>query len=272
MSCDSNNCASCKSKGACGEIKKFLAKGGIIKHIIGVVSGKGGVGKSTVTSLLASEMAKKGYKVGILDADITGPSIPHSFGVKGRLDGDENKLMIPKMSKGGIKIVSTNLVLEDPEQPVVWRGPILGSAVKQFYDSVKWGNIDYLFVDMPPGTSDVALTVFQSIPVDGIVLVTSPQELVTMVVEKAVNMANKMNINVIGLVENMSYVKCPCCDEKIEIYGKSHLEEVCEKYHLIPLAKLPIDPKLTSLMDSGNIEDYQTNNLDICVSEILKNR
>lgn len=272
MSCDSNNCASCKSKGACGEIKKFLAKGGIIKHIVGVVSGKGGVGKSTVTSLLASQMAKKGYKVGILDADITGPSIPHSFGLNGKLDGDENHLMLPKVSKGGIKIVSTNLVVDDPEQPVVWRGPILGNAVKQFYDSVKWGTLDYLYVDMPPGTSDVALTVFQSIPIDGIVLVTSPQELVTMVVEKAVNMARKMNVNIIGLVENMSYVKCPCCDQKIEIYGKSHLEEVCEKYHLVPLAKLPIDPKLTNLMDSGKIEQFDTSLLDVAISQIEMRR
>jgi Mrp family chromosome partitioning ATPase len=179
---------------------------------------------------------------------------------------------LPKVSKGGIKIVSTNLVVDDPEQPVVWRGPILGNAVKQFYDSVKWGTLDYLYVDMPPGTSDVALTVFQSIPIDGIVLVTSPQELVTMVVEKAVNMARKMNVNIIGLVENMSYVKCPCCDQKIEIYGKSHLEEVCEKYHLVPLAKLPIDPKLTNLMDSGKIEEFDTSLLDVAISQIEMRR
>ena len=172
MSCDSN-CNSCAKKGACGEIKRFLAKGGIIHHIIGVMSGKGGVGKSSVTALLANEMAKKGYKVGILDADITGPSIPHAFGVSGKVSGDENKLFIPHVSKRGIKIMSTNLILDDPNQPVVWRGPILASAVQQFYDSTKWGNIDYLFVDMPPGTSDVALTVYQSIPLDGIIMVTS---------------------------------------------------------------------------------------------------
>jgi len=267
MSCDSN-CSSCKLKGACGEVKKFLAKGGIIKNIIGVMSGKGGVGKSTVTSLLASEFSKKGYKVGILDADITGPSIPHAFGVSGKLSANEEKLMLPLVSKGGIKIVSTNLILDDPEQPVVWRGPILGSAVQQFYDSVKWETIDYLFVDMPPGTSDVALTVFQSIPLDGIVMVTSPQDLVSMVVEKALNMANKMNLHVVGLVENMSYALCPHCGEKIEIYGKSHLNEVCEKYHVVPLAHLPIDPKLAGYMDNGTIEDYHTNDLDVAIKEI----
>ncbi|MCR5786510.1 MAG: Mrp/NBP35 family ATP-binding protein [Acholeplasmatales bacterium] len=270
MSC-THNCDSCGSKGACGEIKKFLAKGGIIKHIIGVMSGKGGVGKSTVTSLLANEFRKKGYRVGILDADITGPSIPHSFGVSGKLDVDNNKLFLPKISKGGIKIVSTNLVLEDPEAPVLWRGPILGSAVEQFYDQTKWETLDYLFVDMPPGTSDVALTVFQSVPLDGVVMVTSPQELVSMVVAKALNMAKKMNVKVIGLVENMSYVLCPDCGKHIEIYGKSHLNNVCEEFHLIPLGRLPIDPILTNAMDNGDIESYKTNALDVAVLQIEGN-
>ncbi len=268
MSCDSTNCSSCSSKGACGSIKKFLAKGGIIHHIIGVMSGKGGVGKSTVTSLLANEMRKKGYRVGILDADITGPSIPHSFGVSKKLVGDSNKMFIPNLSKGGIKIVSTNLILEDPNQPVVWRGPILASAVQQFYDSTKWETLDYLFVDMPPGTSDVALTVYQSIPLDGIIMVTSPQSLVEMVVSKALNMANKMNVKVLGVVENMSYIVCPDCGKKIEIYGKSHLNEICEKFHLIPLAKLPINSEVSNLMDSGNIEDFTTRDLDLTISII----
>lgn len=267
MSCDSN-CNSCAHGSSCGDIKKFFAKGGIIKHIIGVMSGKGGVGKSTVTSLLASQMRQKGYRVGILDADITGPSIPKAFGVSGKLKADSNKLMIPLESKSGIKIVSTNLILKNEEDPVLWRGPVLGGAVKQFYDSVKWQTLDYLFVDMPPGTSDVALTVFQSIPLDGIVMVTSPQDLVSMVVEKALNMCNKMNVKVIGLVENMSYALCPCCNTKIEIYGKSHLEDVCMKYHLIPLAKLAIDPSIANLMDSGKIEEYKTSNLEVTIKEI----
>lgn len=267
MSCTSN-CKSCSSSEACGEIKKFFAKGGIIRHIIGVMSGKGGVGKSTVTCLLANEMQRRGYRVGILDADITGPSIPHAYGVSGKLRADENKLMIPLVSKNNIKIVSTNLILSDETEPVLWRGPVLGGAVKQFYDSVKWQTLDYLFVDMPPGTSDVALTVFQSIPLDGIVMVTSPQDLVSMVVEKALNMCNKMNVKVVGLVENMSYAICPCCNTKIEIYGKSHLEEVCLKYHLIPLAHLPINSNIANLMDSGKIYDYQSNDLEVCIKEI----
>ncbi len=267
MSCDSN-CSSCKSNNACGELKKFLAKGGIIKHIVGVMSGKGGVGKSTVTSLLASSLNKRGYKVGILDADITGPSIPHSFGVSGRLEANENKLFIPLTSKGGIKIVSTNLILENESDPVLWRGPILGGAVKQFYDSTKWGSLDYLFIDMPPGTSDVALTIFQSIPLDGVIMVTTPQSLVEMVVDKAINMANKMNVKVLGIVENYSYVLCNECKNKIEIFGKSRLEEVSKKYNILPLAKLPIDTKLVSLMDEGKIEEYDTEELDYAISII----
>ena len=269
MSCDSK-CSSCNSKGACGELKKFLAKGGIIKHIIGVMSGKGGVGKSTVTSLLASKLNKKGYKVGILDADITGPSIPHAFGVSGKLKADQNKMFIPLMSKNGIKIVSTNLILENNTDPVLWRGPILAGAVKQFYDSTKWETLDYLFVDMPPGTSDVALTVFQSIPLDSLIMVTTPQSLVEMVVEKALNMAQKMNVSVLGVVENYSYIECDNCKHKIEIYGKSHLLDICKKFSLNPLAQLPLDPNLVSLMDEGNIEEYETNSLDNTINMILE--
>ena len=267
MSCDSN-CNQCGSSKACGELKKFFARGGIIKHIVGVMSGKGGVGKSTITSLLASNFNKKGYKVGILDADITGPSIPHSFGISGRLEADDNKMFIPLESKNGIKIVSTNLILENESDPVLWRGPILGGAVKQFYDSTKWGTLDYLFIDMPPGTSDVALTIFQSIPLDGIIMVTTPQSLVEMVVDKAINMAQKMNVKVLGMVENYSYVLCNECNNKIEIFGHSRLEEVSKKFDILPLGKMPIDTKLVNLMDNGKIEEYDTNELDFATSSI----
>lgn len=268
MACN-NDCSSCKEK--CDDrkvdliIKNDFSK---INKIIGVMSGKGGVGKSLVTSLLASKMAKLGYKVGILDADITGPSIPHAFGITGKLEGT-NKSLYPAISKSGIKIVSVNLLVENPTDAVVWRGPILANAVKQFYSETVWEEIDYLFVDMPPGTSDVALTVYQQLPINGVVLVTSPQDLVSMIVGKAVSMAQKTNVKIIGLVENMSYMNCPCCDEVIYPFGKSRLEDVCTKYNLIPLAKLPIDPNIASSVDEGKVEDLETNNLDIAVNEII---
>ena len=212
-----------------------------IKHVIGVVSGKGGVGKSFVTSSLAVQMAKAGYKVGILDADITGPSIPKMFGAHGQLVGDE-KGMYPYETKEGIKIVSINLLMEDEEAPVVWRGPVIAGAVKQFWNEAVWGDVDYLFVDMPPGTGDVPLTVFQSLPVDGIVIVTSPQELVQMIVKKAFHMANMMHIPVLGLVENFSYLKCPDCGKKIALFGESNIDEVAAKEGTRVLGKLPLDP------------------------------
>lgn len=221
-----------------------------IKHVIGVVSGKGGVGKSFVTSSLAVQMAKAGYKVGILDADITGPSIPKMFGAHGQLVGDE-KGMYPYETKEGIKIVSINLLMEDEEAPVVWRGPVIAGAVKQFWNEAVWGDVDYLFVDMPPGTGDVPLTVFQSLPVDGIVIVTSPQELVQMIVKKAYNMAGMMDIPVLGVVENYSYLKCPDCGKEIKLFGESHIDEAASELAMQVLSKMPLDPAYAELADAG---------------------
>lgn len=266
MACD-HNCDSCKIKGSCQEKQYFGTTKSNIKHIIGVMSGKGGVGKSTVCSLLANKMAHLGYKVGILDADITGPSIAHVFGLKGRLEGNKNE-MYPLVTKNNIEIVSVNLLLKDENEPVVWRGPILGNAVKQFYSETVWGNLDYFFVDMPPGTSDIQLTVLNNIPLTGVVMVSSPQDLVSMVVSKCVNMVNKVNVPIVGIIENMAYVKCPCCGKKIDLYGKSHLNDISLKHHLIPLASLGIDSHLTELMDSGNIEEYDTNDLDVAIEQI----
>lgn len=224
-----------------------------IKHIIGVVSGKGGVGKSLVTSLLAVSKVHQGKKVAILDADITGPSIPKCFGIKDSLESD-GECIYPAESKCGIKVVSSNLLLEHEDDPILWRGPLIASMVKQFYTDVAYGDVDYMFVDMPPGTGDVALTVFQSIKVDGIIIVTTPQDLVSMIVGKAIKMANAMNIKVYGLVENMSYVVCPTCGEHIEVFGHSKLESVAKEYGVDILGRIPIDQKLASLCDAGDIE------------------
>ena len=238
-----------------------------IKHVIGVVSGKGGVGKSFVTSSLAVQMAKAGYKVGILDADITGPSIPKMFGAHGQLVGDE-KGMYPYETKEGIKIVSINLLMEDEEAPVVWRGPVIAGAVKQFWTDVAWGELDYLFVDMPPGTGDVPLTVFQSLPVDGIVIVTSPQELVQMIVKKAFHMANMMHIPVLGLVENFSYLKCPDCGKKIALFGESNIDEVAAKEGTRVLGKLPLDPAYAKAADAGAFYEMENPYLDAAVDAL----
>ena len=238
-----------------------------IKHVIGVVSGKGGVGKSFVTSSLAVQMAKAGYKVGILDADITGPSIPKMFGAHGQLVGDE-KGMYPYETKEGIKIVSINLLMEDEEAPVVWRGPVIAGAVKQFWNEAVWGDVDYLFVDMPPGTGDVPLTVFQSLPVDGIVIVTSPQELVQMIVKKAFHMANMMNIPVLGLVENFSYLKCPDCGKKIALFGESNIDEVAAKEGTRVLGKLPLDPAYAKAADAGAFYEMENPYLDAAVDAL----
>ncbi|MCR5422247.1 MAG: Mrp/NBP35 family ATP-binding protein [Bacilli bacterium] len=232
-----------------------------VKKIIAVVSGKGGVGKSMVTSLLASMMNKRGYKTGILDADITGPSIPKMFGIKEKGQGTDEGL-IPAASKNNVKIMSSHLLLENDNDPIVWRGTLISSLVTQFWTDVIWEDVDYLFVDMPPGTGDVPLTVFQSIGVDGIIIVTSPQELVSMIVEKAVKMANMMDIPVLGLVENMSYVMCPDCGKKIEVFGPSNVENIASKFNLDVLAKMPIDYKLALLADKGNIEDAEVDYLD----------
>ena len=224
-----------------------------IKKVIGVVSGKGGVGKSMVTAMLSVAMKRREQNVAILDADITGPSVPKMFGVKGPVDGDGEGIF-PAVTKTGIEVMSLNLLLDDETTPVVWRGPVIAGTVKQFWTDVFWGDIDWMFVDMPPGTGDVPLTVFQSIPLDGIVIVTSPQELVSMIVSKAVRMASLMNIPVLGIVENMSYLKCPDCGKEIKVFGDSHVDDVAKEYGLDVLARVPIDPALAGLSDKGAIE------------------
>ena len=232
-----------------------------VKKVIGVVSGKGGVGKSLVTSLLATSLRRRGSDVAVLDADITGPSIPKCFGMKQRALSDENGIY-PVATKTGIKVMSINLLLEEETSPVVWRGPVIAGAIKQFWTDVNWGNVDYMFVDMPPGTGDAPLTVFQSLPVDGILIVTSPQELVGMIVSKAVEMAKMMNVPVLGLVENMSYVTCPDCGREIHVFGESHIDEVAAKYALPVLGKLPMEPKLAAACDRGAIELFEGGWLD----------
>lgn len=261
----SGSCSTCASHGSCSGSHDFtahLAPGCSVKKVIGIVSGKGGVGKSTVTSLLASGTNKDGFKTAIIDADITGPSIPRAFGL-GNLGVHvtEDHLMIPDASANGIQIMSSNLLLENEDDPIIWRGSMIASAVKQFWSEVCWKDIDYMFVDMPPGTGDVPLTVFQSLPVDGIVIVTSPQDLVSMIVAKAVNMAKKMNVPIIGIIENMSYLNCPHCDEKIYVFGESHIEEVAEKYGIKVLAKLPMDPNNSAYMDAGAVESVDLGNI-----------
>ncbi len=231
-----------------------LADGVTVKHVVGVVSGKGGVGKSLVTGILATELSRRGAKVGILDADVTGPSIPKMFGLSGQHAYAQDNLLVPLESAGGIKVMSANLVLENETDPVLWRGPVVAGAIKQFWGQTAWGDLDFLLVDMPPGTSDVALTVFQSLPVEGVVIVSSPQDLVQMVVGKAVNMANMMDVPVIGLVENMAYVTCPDCGKKIYPYGPSRLAETAAAFDLIELGQLGIDPALAEACDKGEFE------------------
>ena len=225
-----------------------------VKRVIGVVSGKGGVGKSLVTSLLAATMQKNGRAAAILDADITGPSIPKAFGVKGPAYANDMGI-VPVIGKSGVKIMSVNLLMEQEDAPVVWRGPVIAGTVKQFWTDVVWGDVDYMFVDMPPGTGDVPLTVFQSLPLDGIVIVTSPQDLVSMIVGKAVNMARMMNIPILGIVENYSYMECPHCGEKLSVFGESHIEDVAARYETLVLAKLPIRPDIAALVDAGKVEE-----------------
>ena len=234
--------------------EKFFMNGSI-KNIIGIVSGKGGVGKSLVTGLLASELNKKGFKTAILDADITGPSIPKMFGINEKVLSDGHFIQ-PAKSKNGTKIISMNLCLQDEGEPVVWRGPVLAGVVRQFYEEVDWGSLDFMFVDMPPGTGDVPLTVFQSIPVKGIVIVTTPQDLVSMIVSKAVKMADLMNISVLGLVENMSYFKCPNCNSKHFIFGESRLKETADSYGIKAIAQLPMIQELAKFCDAGEIENF----------------
>ena len=237
-----------------------------IRKVIGVVSGKGGVGKSMTSAMLAVSMRRLGYKAGVLDADITGPSIPRLFGVKGPATGDGESIN-PVCSRTGVEIMSINLLLDDPEAPVVWRGPVIAGAVKQFWQEVVW-DVDFLFVDMPPGTGDVPLTVFQSLPVSGIIIVTSPQELVAMIVEKAVNMAKKMNVPILGLVENMSYLECPDCGKKISVFGESHLDEVAKEYGIPVLAQIPIRPAIAKAVDEGTVEYVEADFLDDAVKAV----
>lgn len=239
-----------------------------IKHVIGVVSGKGGVGKSFVTSLLATEMQKRGHRVGILDADVTGPSIPKAFGIDGHLTADEDGLN-PGVTEGGIKIISTNLLLPENDMPVAWRGPVISGIISQFFNEVNWGELDYLFVDMPPGTSDVLLTVFQSLPIDGIVTVSAPQELVAMIVGKAVNLAKDMKVEVLGLVENMAYFTCNDCGKKHYLFGKPQGEEVAKRYHIPAYATLPLDPDFSQKCDAGKAEEYNVGDaLEPVISKI----
>ncbi len=271
MGCN-HDCSSCSS--SCKDNKaesmyEELNKYSSVKKVIGVVSGKGGVGKSLVTSMMSVAMNRKGKKVAILDADITGPSIPKAFGRNERCMGSDQGI-IPVETETGIKMMSINLLLENETDPVVWRSPVITGTVKQFWSDVVWGDVDYMFVDMPPGTGDVPLTVFQSLPIDGIIVVASPQELVSMIVEKAVKMANMMNVPVLGLVENMSYFACPDCGKKISVFGESHIEDTAAKYGTKVLAKLPIDPDLAKSVDNGRVEFFEGNYLDEAAEEIEK--
>ena len=247
-----------------------LAPESKVKKVIGIVSGKGGVGKSLVTSMLAVSMNRKGHHTAILDADITGPSIPMAFGVADERPAvtPDGRLMIPAKSLEGVEIMSANLLLENATDPVIWRGPVIAGAVKQFWTETLWQDVDYMFVDMPPGTGDVPLTVFQSLPVSGIIIVTSPQELVAMIVEKAVNMAKKMNVPILGLVENMSYLECPDCGKKISVFGESHLDEVAKEYGIPVLAQIPIRPAIAKAVDEGTVEYVEADFLDDAVKAV----
>ena len=260
-----HDCSTCSNNCGSKDPKSLLVAphpNSKIGKVIGVVSGKGGVGKSMVTDLLAVEFARRGYHCGILDADITGPSIPKAFGITEKAQGNETTIFPVKSKKYGVDIMSINVLLENESDPVVWRGPVIGGTVRQFWSDTLWDNVDYLFVDMPPGTGDVALTVFQNIPIDGIVVVTSPQDLVSMIVGKAMKMASLMNIPVLGLVENMSYALCPDCGKKIHVFGESHISEIAEEYHVPVLAQMPINPALASACDNGTVEDLDCSYLE----------
>ncbi|MBE6037820.1 MAG: Mrp/NBP35 family ATP-binding protein [Anaerofustis stercorihominis] len=266
-----SNCSTC-DKSDCADRNDFLEplnKDSSVNKVIGIVSGKGGVGKSLVTSLCAVAMRRLGANVAVLDADITGPSIPTGFGLHCQADVEDNTIL-PVRTDTGIKVMSINLLLASETSPVVWRGPVIAGAVKQFWTDVRWGDVDYMFVDMPPGTGDVPLTVFQSLPIDGIIVVSSPQDLVGMIVAKAVNMAEKMNIPVLGIVENMSYFKCPDCGKEHRIFGDSHVDQVAEEFGLKVLARLPIDPAVAKAYDAGMIETVGTEVLSDAV-DVFKN-
>ena len=270
MSSCNGNCSSCGSDCADRKAESLLASlnpKSTVKKVIAVVSGKGGVGKSTVTSMLAVAMAREGKRVGVLDADITGPSAPTAFGVTECQVADDDGLY-PALTRSGIQVMSINLLLDNPADPVVWRGPVIAGAVKQFWTDVIWEDVDYLFVDMPPGTGDVPLTVFQSLPVNGIIIVTSPQDLVSMIVNKAVKMANMMHIPVLGFVENYAYLQCPDCGKKISVFGKSHLDAIAAEHNLPILARLPIDPAVAEAYDNGLMETVSTDPLAKAIEAI----
>ena len=262
-----HDCSSCSAGCSSRDLRVPANAMSSIKRVIAVVSGKGGVGKSTVTASLAAAMAKRGRKVAILDADITGPSIPTAFGVHQRATGSDAGID-PAVTPGGIELMSLNLLSANETDPVIWRGPVIAGVVTQFWQEVVWGDIDYMFVDMPPGTGDVPLTVFQSLPVDGAVVVTSPQDLVSMIVAKAVNMAKMMDIPVLGLVENYSYFQCPDCGKQHAIFGESHIEQVAAELEVPVLARLPIDPALAGAFDAGRIETFPTNYMDQLASQL----
>ena len=275
MSECNHDCGSCSAncdsrKADKSEFLEALNPASSVKKVIGVVSGKGGVGKSLVTSMLAVSMNRKGKKTAVLDADITGPSIPMAFGIgnEGVATSPDGKLMLPAKSMEGVEVMSANLLLDKDTDPVIWRGPVIAGAVKQFWSETLWQDVDYMFVDMPPGTGDVSLSVFQSIPLDGIVIVASPQELVSMVVEKAVKMAEMMEVPIVGLVENMSYVTCPDCGKQIHLFGQGKTAEAAERHHLPVLAEMPIDPALAALTDAGDIESFQGSWLEAAADKL----
>ena len=272
-----HNCDTCSFE--CGSkesnIQKLkLGEGSSIKKIIGVSSGKGGVGKSFVTSILASSLSKKGFKVGILDADILGPSIPKSFGIIDRqIVANEKGLMVPKVSRTGIKIISSNLLLEEDTEPIIYRGALISGVLQQFYQEVEWGDLDFLFIDMPPGTGDVPLTTYQMIPIDKVIIVTSPQSLVSMIVSKSINMASKMDIDILGVIENMSYLVCPTCETKIELFGHSDIDKVVDENDTILLSKIPLRVEYSKMVDEGMVEDIDIEEVDTVInklSELIK--
>lgn len=259
MSDCNHDCSNCGEACASRDPKSLLEKPheqSTIRKVIGIVSGKGGVGKSMVSSMLAADFQRKGHHTAVMDADVTGPSIPKTYGITEHAVGDEHAIY-PVKTKSGIQVMSVNLLLEDITDPVIWRGPVIAGTVKQFWQDVVWTDVDYMFVDMPPGTGDVPLTVFQSIPVDGIIIVTSPQELVSMIVGKAVKMAQMMDIPILGIIENMSYVECPGCGERIEVFGKSHVDEVAKQYNIPILGHIPMTPKIAAASDAGTVEDLE---------------
>lgn len=261
-----HNCSTCKSNCASKIQKLSLKEGSSVKKVIGVFSAKGGVGKSLVTSLMTARLSQEGYRTAVLDADLTGASIPTAFGVRdGQILGDDKGYMLPVTTKSGIQIISLNFMLPNESDPVLWRSSMLLPTLKNFWQNTQWTDVDYMFVDMPPGTGDIPLTIFQSVPLDGIIIVASPQGLVKMIVEKAVKMAQKMNIPVYGLIENMSYVQCPDCDKKIKIFGESHAKEIAVEYGIPLLAEIPVDASITKAVDEGKVESVKTDFLDAAV-------